>query len=137
MGLRRKAREIAVQSLYMYDVADTNMEELLTYKWVEKKYNSKVLIYSTKLIQGAINNIREIDSEIKKSLNNDLSYKRMGIIEKAILRVSSYELIFEDIPDSIILNEAIEISKRFGSEFTYKYVNGILDGIRKNRKSPL
>jgi N utilization substance protein B len=121
----------------MYDIADTNMDELLTYKWVEKKYNSKVLIYSTKLIKGTINNIREIDSEIKKSLNNDLSYKRMGIIEKAILRISSYELIFEDIPDSIILNEAIEISKRFGSEFTYKYVNGILDGIRKNRKSPL
>ncbi len=135
MGLRRKSREIAIQSLYMYDIAETSMSDLLSFNWIEKKYNLKVLLYSTKLIKGSIDNIDNIDLEIKKAIENELSIKRMGIIEKAILRIAVYELLYEEIPDSIVLNEAIELSKKFGNEFSHKFVNGILDEIRRNKNS--
>ncbi len=137
MGIRRKARELSIQALYMYDISQPDILDLISFNWVEGEYNSKILMYATELIRGTVDNIDEIDTEISKSVNDELKIRRMGAIEKAILRVMCYELIIELLQKKIVINEAVELAKKYGADNSYKFVNGILDGIGKKNKDPI
>jgi N utilization substance protein B len=134
MGIRRKSREIAVQAIYMYDVGNISLEQLLLFDWIkEKDSNVKILKFSTELIKGTIENISKIDNTINKVVNDELSLKRMGIIEKSIVRIMTYEMLFTDVPELALINEGIEISKKYGGDYSHKFINGILDGVRKDK----
>ncbi len=116
----------------MFDIANTDMNELISYDWLENDYEPEVLLYATELIKGTIDNIKEIDDAVKNTIKNELSLKRMGFIEKAIIRVMGFEILKEkSVPELVIINEAIEIAKKYGNDYSHKFVNGILDEIRK------
>lgn len=137
MGIRRKARELSIQALYMYDISGTDVFDLIEFSWLEESVNAKILVYSSELIRGTINNIKEIDEEISKSAGDELKIRRMGIVEKSILRVMCYELIINSLEKKVVINEAIELSKKYGADNSYKFINGILDGIGKKNKDPI
>ncbi|HOK56394.1 MAG TPA: transcription antitermination factor NusB [bacterium] len=125
--LRRKAREYALKILYMIDMReDTNSTFLENFE-----ENEKVKKFADEIIKGVIENMKEIDEIISKvSLNWDI--KRMSYIDRNILRIATYEIVFrEDIPSIVSINEAIEISKKYGDEDSPKFINGILHKIKE------
>lgn len=133
IGSRRKAREMAFQALYQYDFGYSSKELLNSLDWLsgEKEPPTQAVEYFKKLFNGTLENIDSIDLEIKEATKNQ-DLKKIMPIDRAILRFSVYSLFFEkEIPAVIIINEAVEIAKVFGGQDAYKFINGVLDGIRK------
>jgi N utilization substance protein B len=106
--------------------------------WVDKQYDEETLSFACKLIEGSVTHSSIIDEAIKKQLEHwDLD--RLSYVDRAILRFSTFSLFFQDdVPDTVIINEAVDLAKQFGTDDSYRFVNGVLDGIRKekNGKSP-
>ena len=133
-GYRTQARIYAIMSLYAYEMnkGDMNLEEVLSFDYEDKNINDSIKQFAKELIEGTINNLDRIDAIIEKySKNWDI--KRIQYVDKSILRMSIYSLIYlkEKISKPIIINEAVEIAKIFGDKDSYKFVNGILDGIQE------
>ena len=133
-GYRTQARIYAVMSLYAYEMnnGEMNIEDILYFDYDEKNINDSVKKFAKELIEGTINNLERIDGIIEKySKNWDI--KRIQYVDKSILRMSIYSLIYlkEKISKPIIINEAVEIAKIFGDKDSYKFINGILDGIQE------
>lgn len=133
MGSRRSARIIALQTLYQIDMSGVHRDEILAFDWLDKKYDDATIDFARRLVQGTINDLRKIDDHIKRQLEHwDLD--RVSYVDRAILRFSTYSLFSQnDVPDTVIINEAIDIAKIFGSDDSYRFVNGVLDGIRKEK----
>lgn len=132
-GSRRKAREIAFQALYQYDLGFSTKEYLETLDWMtgEKQPAPAAVDYFKKIFNGTLDHLESIDNEIKE-LANKQDFNKMMPIDRAILRFSVYSLLFEkEVPAAIIINEGVEIAKSFGGQDAYKFINGVLDGIRK------
>lgn len=131
---RREGRIVAFQALFAYDFSKKPIDDLLKFDWLDINYSSESLEYAKFLIKGTIENIELIDSNIKSRLRN-WDFERISIIDKSILRFSIYSLIFEKkLSKNIIINEAIEIVKLYGTQDSYKFVNGILDAIKKSEE---
>lgn len=126
--IRRKGREIALKILYQIDITGKK-DQLIFFE--DLPQNEKVKDFAKEIIEGVIKNIKEIDEIISKvSLNWDI--KRMSYIDRNILRIGTYEIVFrKDIPSAVSINEAIEISKKYGDEDSPKFVNGILHKIKE------
>jgi N utilization substance protein B len=135
MASRRKGRILAFQALYFWESNSVPVEELVSFAWLEeeklKSLDENMAAFSRGLIAGAIENIGDIDKMLKDHLENwDIS--RLGRVDLAVLRMSVYSLMFQnDIPPSIVIDEAIGICKEFGTDESYKFINGVLDSIRK------
>lgn len=137
MGARRKARVIAFQSLYRYDLSGASLSELLDFSWLEEDRKAalprETLDFSRLLIQGTMEKLAEVDDAIKGQLVN-WDFSRLSRVDLAILRVSAYCLLYQaDIPAGVTIDEAVDISKAYGAADSYRFVNGVLDGIRKQR----
>jgi len=135
MGARRKGRIIAFQSLYRYDLSGAGLEELLDFSWLDSdkasKLASETVVFARLLIQGALENLPEIDRVITSQLEN-WDFSRLNRVDLAILRMSVYCLLHQkDIPPTVTIDEAVDISKSFGTPDSYRFVNGVLDGVRK------
>ncbi len=135
MSSRRKARILAFQALYAWDASALPIEELLTFSWLEEEKLSKMdddaKLFAKLLIVGAIEKTVEVDSEINKHLEH-WSFDRLKRVDVALLRMAVYAMLFQqDIPAQISIDEAIEIAKEYGSEDSYKFINGVLDSIWK------
>lgn len=135
MASRRKARILAVQALYAWDMSRQSMPELLSFEWLDEKkdtYEPEILAFSKLLIAGTIEQIGAIDAMIQSHLEH-WTFERLRRVDLAILRVGAYSLFFQrDIPAQISIDEAIEIAKEYGNEDSYRFINGVLDGIRKD-----
>ena len=132
MGHRRKAREIALQGLYMYDTVNTAPEELSELIWVEEEINDEIRDFAIKLITSTIANIKEEDELIVKFAKN-WKFDRIAAIDKSILRMSIFALLhLSEIPAPVTINEGIELGKIYGSENSAQFINGILDAINKS-----
>jgi N utilization substance protein B len=135
MASRRKGRILAFQALYFWESNRVPVEELAGFAWLDEKKRSSldedIASFSRALIAGAIENIGDIDNKIKDHLENwDIT--RLNRVDLAILRMSVYSLMFQsDIAPSIVIDEAIGICREFGADDSYKFVNGVLDSIRK------
>ena len=130
---KREGRVIAFQALFAYDFHELPLEVIIKFDWLEKEVGQSSLDYAKYLITGTIENIVFIDDIIKSKLRN-WDFQRISSIDKAILRFSIFSIMYEkELPEKIIINEAIEIVKEFGSDESYKFVNGILDAIRKSK----
>lgn len=134
MGSRRSARIIALQALYQIDMCNKSVADVLCFEWLERQYDNKTLNFAEILIRGAIEHRGFIDSVIMTQLEHwDLS--RLSFVDRAILRFSTFSLFFQDdVPDTVVINEAIDIAKIFGTDDSYRFVNGVLDGIRKEKE---
>ena len=135
MGARRKGRIIAFQTLYRFDLSGAALEELLDFSWMDEDKLSRTapetLAFSRLLIQGTLECLPEIDSSIRGQLEN-WDFTRLSRVDLAILRISTYCLLHEkDIPATVTIDEAVDISKTYGTADSYRFVNGVLDGIRK------
>ena len=134
MASRRKGRILAFQALYCWESTHIPADELMMFSWLEGKKRAAldegITGFSRLLITGTIENIKAIDEMIKKHLQNwDIS--RLNRVDLAILRMSVYTLIYQsEIAPSIVIDEAIGISKEFGTDDSFRFVNGVLDSIR-------
>ncbi len=129
MGNRRKAREFALQVLYQIDLAGTDSEDAFDLFWRNFDTVDEAREFSHGLMNGVVSNIDEIDGLIEKFSEN-WSLGRMAMVDRNILRTAVYELLYmEDIPPNVTINEAIDIGKKFSSENSGAFINGILDRI--------
>ena len=135
MASRRKGRILAFQALYFWESNRVPVEELINFAWLDEEkrlsLDENIAVFSKSLIAGAIENITEIDKTIKNHLENwDIS--RLNRVDLAVIRMSVYTLMFQsDIPPSIVIDEAIGISKEFGTDDSYRFINGVLDSIKR------
>ncbi len=135
MGARRKGRIIAFQSLYRHDLSGAGLDDLLDFSWMEdsrgKAPPPETMDFARLLIQGALENLPEIDRIIKGQLEN-WDFSRLNRVDLALLRMSVYCLLHQhDIPATVTIDEAVDISKTYGTSDSYRFVNGVLDGVRK------
>jgi N utilization substance protein B len=134
---RRKGRILAFQGLYSWDAGGMTKDEVLTLSWAENDAGEAVLEQETSafariLIAGAIENQEQIDNLIKENLKG-WDFDRVNRVSLAILRMSVYALLFQkDIPATIVIDEAIDIAKEYGQDDAFKFVNAVLDNIRKS-----
>ncbi len=143
MGKRREGRESAVQFLYQMDMQSSTIGELLPHFWNLRvgpagKCNVSLSSreYAESLIRGVVQHREEIDKKIS-SLAQNYSLERIAGVDRNVLRLGVYELIHcSEVPPVVIINECIEIAKKFGSDESGRFVNGILDRFRSELSRP-
>lgn len=129
MRKRTKARESTLQILYQVDITNDNIDLALEQYWKERKRNPEVIEFANQLAKGTISNLTEID-KIISSHSENWDIDRMPIIDRNIIRLATYEILYmDDIPSKVTIDEAIELANRFGSINSGKFVNGVLDKI--------
>ena len=152
---RRKSRIIAFQALYSWDVSKESVDDILSFSWLQKDSEIKEGVehnfsesekeeqtFASFIITGTIDHINEIDELIKKHLTSNWSMERVNKVSLAILRTSIYEMLYQQGYDEyrkitnseakIVIDEAVNITKDYGPEDSYKFVNAVLDKIRKD-----
>ena len=132
MGKRRKAREAALQILFQTEFNDNSLEDILSLFWKNKKADKDMKGFSRALVESVLAHKDEIDRSIQ-SVSEHWRLSRMTVIDRCILRMAVCELIFdEDIAPAIVINEAIEIAKKYSGKKAVDFINGILDAIKRN-----
>jgi len=134
MGRRRKAREETLCILFRLEFENKQIEKTLNQYWENKKTSEEIKDYSTWLVNGIISDQAKIDNIIQQ-ISEHWRISRMALVDRNILRMAVFELLYEEnIAPAIIINEAIEIAKKYSGDEAATFVNGILDAIRKNLK---
>lgn len=124
--LRSRARRRALQAIYAWQISGGNAESLIAQFAHEQAHEIADLGYFESLLRGVLQHRTELDAALTPYL--DRSVDEVDAIERAVLRVAAYELHYrQDVPYRVVINEAIETAKRFGSEHGHTYVNGVLD----------
>ncbi|WP_439234718.1 transcription antitermination factor NusB [Lonepinella koalarum] len=125
---RRRARECAVQALYSWAISRNEAAEVELAFVTEQDLKGVDVAYFRKLFRQTVDNLDAVDSTLIPFL--DRTSEELTPIEKAILRLATYELKYElDVPYKVVINEAIEVAKTFGADDSHKYVNGVLDKV--------
>jgi transcription antitermination protein NusB len=131
MGARRKARELALQMLYQHDVSGNPPEMVISTFEDLQKSKSNTKEFAIRVFTGTLQHMQELDEMIQAQAEN-WRLSRMPVVDRNIIRMSVYEFMHEDeTPKLVIIDEAIEIAKRFGTQKSSQFINGILDGILK------
>ncbi|MDR1955822.1 MAG: transcription antitermination factor NusB [Treponema sp.] len=135
MASRRKGRILAFQTLYAWETSHRSLGEALDFSWIEeekqKTLGEELFAFSRLLVTGTIEHIKAVDRTIRSHILH-WDFSRVNRVDLAVLRMSTYALMYQqDVSPSIIINEAIGISKEFGTDDSYRFVNGVLDSIRK------
>jgi len=115
------------------------VDELVQFSWLDEERREHVdpetLSFAKLIVAGCLENLDTIDAAIRQQLEN-WDFSRLARVDLAVLRMSVYALFFQkDIPASVTIDEAIDIVKEFGSDDSYRFINGVLDGIRKAQES--
>jgi len=132
MGGRRLSRELALKILFQIDLAHSNLLDVLKYTFEDDDCTDEVKDFCLELVKGVEGDIEEIDATIKKYTDN-WSLERITNIDRNILRIAICEiLLLDDIPKSVSINEAVELSKKYGTKSSFSFVNGVLGKINKN-----
>lgn len=136
MKTRHKARELALQTLYAMDFNNVLTKEDIprifsgTTDAEYAELEEEVKIYGQYLVQGTIENLAQVDELISKfSLNRPLD--RIDIVDRNVLRMSVFCLLYGDIHPHIVIDEAVKLSQDFSTEVNYKFINGMLDTMQK------
>jgi transcription antitermination factor NusB len=138
MGKRRKAREFALQILYTVELNPSSSDEICENFLNDQKAEGDIKDFSRLIVKGTLEKKEEIDQMVKHLVKN-WDIKRLGLIDRNIIRMGAYEMIFlsqsqsslSSIPTAVTINEAVDIAKKYGTPDSGKFVNGILDEIRK------
>ena len=142
MGMRRKGREVAVQTLYSIEFLDNDIRllpedgamKILEGIAADKEIlpDSQIFEFASDLVRNVLLHIDNIDDRIKFHSTN-WSFERIAKLDVSVMRVAVYEMIYTDTAPPIIMNEAIEISKKYCSESSGKFINGVLNAIAKEK----
>ena len=127
---RRKSRKLAFQTLFQVD--QVNAEPLQAIEWLveQTKINEEDMHYSQELVEGVIRHQAEIDALLSQ-LSQSWKIERMFAVDRVVLRMGSYEILFGNVPAPIAIDEAIEITKTYGDEHSPAFVNALLDQVKK------
>jgi transcription antitermination protein NusB len=128
---RRLARETALQVLFQMDMAGEKPDiPTVVRHWAEEFAVPETSIpFAQELVEGTLSHLEEIDTKLGQ-LSEGWAVSRMANVDRNLLRLACYEILYrEDIPGRVTINEALEIAKRYGSEESGKFINGILDRI--------
>jgi len=132
VATRHHARMAVVSLLYAYDLGNGNIAEHTAEILEEKKIRNKQKDFALNLYEGVMENLEACDKAIIEHLK-EWDFERLGAIERATLRLASYEILFGDLDSAVVINEAVEITKAFGTEQSPKFINGVLDAISKDK----
>jgi N utilization substance protein B len=132
---RRRAREYALQILFQIDITnDEFTEEMFNEFWEGNEEDKEVRDFTRDIVLNTLNNLNKIDDLIQKCTDH-WTLQRMAVIDRNILRAATSELLFRpDIPHTVTINEAIEVAKKYSTEDSASFINGILDRIAKEVK---
>jgi N utilization substance protein B len=137
MGKRRKAREAAVQYHFWRDLQRGDTPEKIDDFWDFCPVKPNVRGFAQPLIEGMIEHLPEIDDRIRKYCEN-YEFNRISPVDRNVLRLAIYEMLHrDDIPPVVSIDEAIELAKTFGGADSGRFVNGILDRVKKDLTRPL
>lgn len=132
MGLRHRGREIAIQVLYQLDMTSISPDQALEIFSNNFKVKKTSWDFAEELVRGICSHLKELDALIEGE-SQHWKLSRMTVTDRNILRLAVYELQYmDDIPSKVTLNEAIELGKKFGTEESGAFINGILDKIYKS-----
>ena len=130
MGTRRQARELAMQALFYMDMQNNVSQQMLEYFCDNFPPPKKANPFFLKLVNGVLETRSEIDALIERFSKNWKIY-RMSCVDRNVMRIAVYELLHcKDIPPKVSINEAVDVGKKFGTEESGAFINGIMDSIR-------
>lgn len=132
MATRHQVRQSVISLLYALEMNEKNenfIDEFLN----EKKIRNEQKNFTLSLYEGIIKNLDDIDKNLNPYLNEN-EIEKLGHIERAILRLGAYELLFTDTPNAIVINEAIELAKELANDNSPKFINGVLDALIKAKQ---
>ncbi len=129
IGMRRKAREAALQALYEIDASRHNADKVITRIAIELNLPEEGVDFARSLVTGIISNIKEIDRTIK-NFAPAWPLDQISIVDRNILRLAIFEIIIDNkVPLKVAINEAIELAKSFGTDNSSKFINGVLGSV--------
>jgi len=131
MSRRSRAREIVLQVLYQNEL-NPEQPDLVRTRFVEARlgHNDKLVAFARSLIDGVRLHREALDKELEKTSRN-WRLSRMASTDRNVLRLGAYELLHTDAPGRVVINEAIELARRYGSDNSASFVNGMLDKLMK------
>lgn len=129
---RRKAREYALQILFQLDIRKEKPSATIFRRfWEEHSPDDEVKTFTEEIVKGAYRHLEKINRQIHACAKN-WSLDRMATVDRNVLRMAVYEILYRmDIPASVTINEAIEIAKKYGTDESGAFVNGILDSVAR------
>ena len=131
MGQRRRARECALQMLFQIDLTGTTPPDVFGTFWTGQEAGEDVRSFAERLVLGVTHELRALDRAITVSATN-WRIERMAVVDRNVLRMAVYELLHDaPTPPAVVIDEAIEVAKKFGSEDSGAFINGILDDVRR------
>jgi transcription antitermination protein NusB len=128
MSLRSKSREFAMQMIFQWDMSQQNPVKLEATFWKSAKAADSTRAFANRLLEGTTKELAVLDELITRLAEN-WKFERLSAIDRAILRLGIYELRFTDTPHKVVMNECVELAKKFSSEDAASFVNGILDAV--------
>jgi N utilization substance protein B len=131
MGLKRRSRELALQMLFQMDMGTVHLKDLEENFLPQASAAEAAKVMALRMVRNTWDHLSEIDRRLRELAENwDLA--RMAAVDRNILRLASYEIIYDtEIPKSVAINEAIEIVKKYSTDDSGRFVNGILDKLNK------
>jgi transcription antitermination protein NusB len=139
MGKRRSSRELALKFLYQFELNEGDLDEQIKLFLERNSPQEDVENFMKGLVVSLIDKMQEIDKTIQK-FSDHWVLDRMTVIDRNILRIGTFELLFSfSTPPKVVINEAIDIAKKYGNEDSPQFINGILDRVYKEigQKGPL
>lgn len=130
MATRHQARESIIGLLYAEDIGNKGIEKFIDELFEEKKIRNQQKEFALGLYRGVKENVQAIDEAINVHLK-EWNLSEVGMLERAILRLGAYELLFTTLDNAVVINEAIELAKKLCNETSPKFINGVLDAISK------
>jgi N utilization substance protein B len=129
MGARTTAREAALQMLFAIEATETDLEQVMGDFWRELPGDAEGRPYADEAVRGVRATLAELDARIVRASKN-WRLERMTRVDRNLLRLGAWELVQKtDVPRAVVLDEAVELAKRFGTEESGAFVNGVLDRI--------
>jgi N utilization substance protein B len=134
VSLRRKSREFALQMLFQWDMSPHEPAKLEAKFWRAAKAADSTRAFANQLYEGAAKEVAALDELIVKHAEN-WRFERLAAIDRAVLRLAIHELRVADAPYRVVLNEAVDLAKKYSSEESGAFVNGILDAVHKSMEN--
>ena len=134
MATRTQVRTAVVQMLYAMDLGNENMKIQAKEYLEDRKIKGAKLEFGISLLNGVLENLDKIDDKIQKHLSKEWEFNRLDNVDKAILRLGVYEILFTELPYQVVINEGVEIAKILSSENSNRFINGMLDKIAKENE---
>lgn len=132
MGPRRKAREYALQMLFQWDITHDSIDQVAASFFQNQPEESQVVVdFANQLVTGTVEHVERIDEFIRRHAEH-WRLDRMATVDRNILRLAVQEFLYDkDTPKTVVINEAIEIARRFSAQESPQFINGVLDSIKK------